>query len=203
MGFALARAAAMRGANVTLISGPVQLATPKNVRRIDVETAAEMLEAVQTEWASNDALIMSAAVADFTPEVTAKRKIKKEQLRGDYAVPLKATGDILRAISAVKNGKPVVGFALETDNGLRNAKEKLKRKKLDIIVLNNALEKGAGFAGDTNVVTIVTRSGSVAKLKKMSKFDVAQEILDRLGKLLGRSNAAKSGAKKKTGPVSK
>jgi phosphopantothenoylcysteine decarboxylase/phosphopantothenate--cysteine ligase len=185
MGFALANAAALRGADVTLVSGPVSLPTPRHVRRIDVESAAQMSRAVAGEAPKANAVIMAAAVADFAPAKVSPSKIKKETLNGQgMEIRLKRTADILGDLAKKKHRAVVVGFALETENGLRNAKLKLKGKKLDMIVLNNPLTDGAGFNTDTNVVTIIPKSGKVERLKKMPKFDVANRILDRVSKLL-------------------
>lgn len=184
MGFALANAAAQRGAEVTLITGPVSLETPRNVRRIDVESAAEMYAAVMRQTRAH-ALIMAAAVSDFTPVTVSARKVKKEAIPGEsLRLDLRKTRDILAEAGRKKGARVLVGFALETDNGLRNARAKLRAKKLDLIVLNNPREKGAGFGTDTNVVTLISRSGKVEKLKRMPKFDVANVILDRVAKLL-------------------
>ncbi len=181
MGFALATAAAQRGADVTLISGPVQLATPRNVRRIDVGTAAEMERAVMREFPSTDLLVMAAAVADFAPVSTSAQKLKRENLPGDrWAVELRRNPDILRNAGERKTHQILVGFALETDMGLANARNKLVAKHLDAIVLNNPLDEGAGFGADTNVVTLITAAGTVEQLPKMSKFDVAHSILTRI-----------------------
>ncbi|HEY6190767.1 MAG TPA: bifunctional phosphopantothenoylcysteine decarboxylase/phosphopantothenate--cysteine ligase CoaBC [Bacteroidota bacterium] len=185
MGFALANAAALRGAEVTLVSGAVSIPAPRNVRLIGVETADQMLGAVTKEFGKSHALIMAAAVSDFKPAQISRGKIKKEKLGTDgMTLRLERTPDILGTLSAKKHGAVVVGFALETDNGLRNAKTKLKEKKLDLIVLNNPLTDGAGFNSDTNVVTIISKSGKVERLAKMQKFDVANRILDRLSKML-------------------
>jgi phosphopantothenoylcysteine decarboxylase/phosphopantothenate--cysteine ligase len=185
MGFALARAAAQRGADVTLVSGPVHLETPRHVTRIDVESAAQMETAVTSRAAKAHAVIMAAAVADFTPEKPAKNKIKKESASRAFSLELTGTPDILLALGQnKKKGTLLVGFALETQDELKNAREKLKRKNLDLIVLNSLKDPGAGFAGDTNIVSIVDTKGKVEKLPLMSKFDVAQEILNRVKKLL-------------------
>lgn len=185
MGFAIANAAALRGADVTLISGPVGLQTPRNVTRVDVQTAEEMAEAVQDRFAKHEAVIMAAAVADFTPSRPAKKKTKKEDLKGENIhLELHQTKDILASLGEKKDGKILVGFALETDDEVRNAREKLKRKHLDFIVLNNPLVKGAGFGANTNVVSIIDKSGTVKKLPKLSKFDVANAILDRVAEIL-------------------
>ena len=185
MGFALANAAALRGAAVTLISGPVHLETPRNVDRVDVETAQQMHDAVVQRSPGADAVIMAAAVADYAPEKSTPDKIKKEPGRKQVSLPLTQTPDILHALGQKKNRKTVlIGFALETNDELRNAREKLKKKNLDLIVMNSLKDKGAGFGVDTNVVTILDRSGKTTKLPLMSKFDVANEILNRLKKLL-------------------
>ena len=185
MGFAIAHAASQRGAEVTLVSGPVHRATPRNVRRIDVETAEQMHNAVMKHAANNKVVIMSAAVADFTPEAVSSRKMKREDSKTNHvSLQLKPTRDILKHLAEKSKGKIVVGFALETNNALQHAKTKLKQKALDFIVLNKANEEGAGFDTDTNIVTIISKSGKVEKLKKMPKVDVAHEILNRVRKLL-------------------
>ena len=185
MGFALANAAAQRGATVTLVSGPVALGTPRNVSRIDVETAEQMHKAVVKESKKCDVVIMSAAVADFTPRKTASNKIKKQQAGpSGMSLDLDPTTDILLELGAKKNGSVLVGFALETEDELKNAKEKLRKKNLDLIVLNSTRDEGSAFGTDTNVVTLVTKSGKTEKLPKMSKFDVAVEILNRIAPLL-------------------
>lgn len=181
MGFALATAAAQRGAEVTLISGPVQLATPRNVRRIDVGTAAEMERAVMREFPSTDLLVMAAAVADFAPVTTSAQKVKRESITGDrWAVELRRNPDILKNAGERKTHQILVGFALETEMGLASARNKLVAKHLDAIVLNNPLDEGAGFGADTNVVTLITAAGAVEQLPKMSKFEVAHSILTRI-----------------------
>ena len=183
MGFALANAAAQRGANVTLVAGPVHLETPRNVKRIDVESAREMHEAVKRYAKSADAIIMAAAVADFTPAQQAKQKIKKSGADGTE-LSLMHTTDILGALGKSKKKTVLVGFALETQDELKNAKEKLKKKNLDLIVLNSLNDKGAGFGSDTNVVTIIDTGGKTEKLGTLPKFDVANAILDRMKKIL-------------------
>ncbi|HEY5614796.1 MAG TPA: bifunctional phosphopantothenoylcysteine decarboxylase/phosphopantothenate--cysteine ligase CoaBC [Bacteroidota bacterium] len=183
MGFALANAAAQRGASVTLVAGPVHLETSRNVKRIDVESAREMHEAVTRNAKSADAVIMAAAVADFTPAQQAKQKIKKSGADG-MELSLTHTTDILGALGRSKKNTVLVGFALETQDELKNAKEKLKKKNLDLIVLNSLNDKGAGFGSDTNVVTIIDASGKAEKLGTLPKFDVANAILDRVKKIL-------------------
>ena len=184
MGFAIARAAARRGAEVTLVAGPVSIETPRHVNRIDVESAVQMYDAVFAHVSKAHAVIMAAAVADYKPLSPSKKKIKKQGPAGSLTLELAGTADILRSLGEKKNRTILVGFALETDNELENAREKLKKKNLDFIVLNSLKEKGAGFGTDTNIVTIVPRRGKPEKLPLMSKFDVANEILNRLKKLL-------------------
>jgi len=185
MGFALSNAAALRGAEVTLVSGPVSLHTPRNTRRIDIQTAREMKEAIEREFASSDLVIMSAAVSDFTPIHPAAEKIKREeQASSSRTLELEENPDILKTLGEKKSRQVLVGFALETSNGIENAKRKLASKHLDAIVLNNPLEEGAGFASDTNIVTVITPDGRIERLPRMPKFDVANEILNRVVPLL-------------------
>ncbi len=185
MGFALANTATLRGADVTLIAGPVHLETPLHVKRIDVESANQMLTAVLENAENSDAVIMAAAVADFTPQAPAEQKIKKDAAKKQIFLELAGTPDILLALSQRKRkGTLVVGFALETQNELQSAREKLKKKNLDLVVLNSLKDKGAGFGTDTNVVTILDKNGKAEKLPLLSKFEVANEILNRLKKLL-------------------
>lgn len=185
MGFALANAAALRGAEVTLVSGPVALHTPRNIRRIDIQTAREMQEALFKEFPATDLVIMAAAVADFTPVSPSTEKIKRET-QGDHGVvlELKKNPDILKSLGEQKAHQILVGFALETHNGLKSAQEKLAGKHLDAIVLNNPTDEGAAFGADTNVVTIIMSDGTVERLPKLSKFEVATRILDRVVPLL-------------------
>ncbi len=182
MGYALAEVCAEQGAKVTLISGPVML-TAKHpaIRRIDVESAAEMYEAARKNFPKADITILCAAVADFTPKVTADKKIKR---KGDnLTLELQPTQDIAAALGAAKKKKQVlVGFALETDNELKNALDKMERKNLDLIVLNSLQDKGAGFRVDTNKVTIIDRQGITAYDTK-SKRDVAEDIIERVAML--------------------
>ncbi len=182
MGFALANAAALRGADVTLVSGPVSLGTPRNVKRIDVETAEQMHNAVMTLAKKQDIIIMSAAVADYSPASTVKEKIKKQN--AELLLQLRSTPDILRSLGEKKKKKQLlIGFALETENELTNAQQKLQKKNLDLIVLNSTNDEGATFGTDTNIVTLIDNKGTVNKLPKMSKFDVATEILNYVIKL--------------------
>ena len=185
MGFAIANAASQRGAKVTLVTGRVSRATPRHVKRIEIESADQMYRAVMSHRKKKDAIVMAAAVADYAPARVSSRKLKKEEHPGStLMLELKKTKDILQELGRKKSGAILVGFALETENGLRNAKRKLKEKNLDLIVLNNPLAGGAGFEVDTNVVTIIPKRGKIEKLKKMSKFSVANQILDRVARML-------------------
>ena len=179
MGFEIAKAAYLRGAEVVLITGPSALQHRKGVTRIDVETGDDMLDAVKKNMKGINAAIMSAAVSDFKPKAVMKHKIKKEETEKEYNLELIKTTDILGYMGKNKKGFRLVGFALETDNGLENAKKKLKYKNLDMIVLNDPNVEGAGFGTDTNVATLINKT-SVKVLDKMTKFELANEILDRL-----------------------
>jgi phosphopantothenoylcysteine decarboxylase / phosphopantothenate---cysteine ligase len=176
MGYAIAKAAFLRGADVTLISGPSSESIYPEIKLMKVRNAAEMLKAVQSNFTKNDLLVMSAAVADFKPVSVSKNKIKKSQ-KFD-SVKLKETTDILASLKREK--QKVIGFALETNNGLTNAREKLSEKNLDMIVLNSASEKGSGFEFDTNKITIVKKSGKPISLPLQSKFQVANKILSEI-----------------------
>jgi len=182
MGFALAEECAQRGADVTLIAGPVSLQTVHpGIKRIDVKSARQMYEAAMANFPGSDAAILCAAVADFTPVVTSDTKIKR---KGDMTVTLKPTEDIAAALGAVKRpDQRMVGFALETDHEAANAQGKLERKNLDFIVLNSLNDKGAGFGYDTNKVTLIDRKGS-QELPLQSKKNVAKAIIDKLSGLL-------------------
>ena len=178
MGFALAEVCAEQGAEVTLISGPVTLTTKHPaIRRIDVESAGEMYEAATKCFPKADLAILCAAVADFTPKETADKKIKRKG--NDMLLRLQPTQDIAAALGAVKKKKQVlVGFALETDNELKNAHDKMERKNLDLIVLNSLQDKGAGFRVDTNKVTIIDRHHGFTSYGTKSKREVAEDIVE-------------------------
>jgi len=179
MGYALARAAAARGGRVTLVSGPTALSPPDGVDVVSVQTAAEMNEAVQARRADADLVFMAAAVADYAPAETAPTKRKKDD--EDLVLHLRRTPDILKALGAHKRpGQVLVGFALETNDGLENARRKLEDKNLDWIVLNNPMEEGAGFGPATNRVTILSREGTSEELPLMPKSEVAETLLDRV-----------------------
>ena len=183
MGFALAEVCAEQGAEVTLVSGPVVLqAKHPGIKRIDVESAREMYEAATKHFPKADITILCAAVADFTPKTTADKKIKR---KGDnLKLELQPTQDIAAALGAVKKKKQVlVGFALETDNELQNAQDKMERKNLDLIVLNSLQDKGAGFRVDTNKVTIIDRHNGLTAYDTKSKREVAEDIVEKVVKL--------------------
>jgi phosphopantothenoylcysteine decarboxylase/phosphopantothenate--cysteine ligase len=185
MGFALAEAAGSRGAEVTLVSGPTDLPTPHGVRRIDVVTAEEMFRAV-LEHADADLVLMSAAVSDYAPAEIAASKIKKGAI--DEIITLKKTPDILQQLGAQKKPQQVlVGFALETDDVLTHAADKMKRKNLDWIVANDLREPGAGFGKSTNRVTMLSREGDRLELPLGAKPEVAHRILDQVVPSLRRS----------------
>lgn len=176
MGFALAEELHKQGAEVLLIAGPVQLETPEGVERIDVMSAAEMYKAAIKLFSACDGAIMCAAVADYTPVEMADKKMKR---KGDeLIIKLKPTQDIAAALGKVKTEDQVlVGFALETNDEEFNAKRKLEKKNLDFIVLNSLQDKGAGFAHDTNKVSIFDKSGSVKKYDLKAKSKVAADII--------------------------
>ena len=182
MGFALAEECAARGADVTLIAGPVNLKTVNpGIRRIDVTSAHQMYEAAMKHFPESDAAILCAAVADFTPAVTADNKIKR---KGEITLTLKPTEDIAASLGATKRpDQHMVGFALETNDEFSNAQDKLQRKNLDFIVLNSLRDEGAGFGYDTNKVTLIDRKGK-EELPLQSKKDVAKAIISKLAGLL-------------------
>jgi phosphopantothenoylcysteine decarboxylase/phosphopantothenate--cysteine ligase len=181
-GFALAQAALDRGATVTLIAAPTHLDAPVGARRVDVRTAEEMLAAVMTASQTADVLIMAAAVADFRPVAIAKEKIKRD--KGIPQITLEATPDILASISDLKSRsgfpKIVVGFAAESHELLRNARQKLHAKHLDLIVANDITAIDAGFTVDTNRVTILDAGGGEETLPLMGKSEVAEVVLERI-----------------------
>jgi phosphopantothenoylcysteine decarboxylase/phosphopantothenate--cysteine ligase len=188
MGFAIAQAAAQRGAEVTLIAGPVALETPRLVKRVDVESAQEMLNAVLAHAKKTDAVIMAAAVADFTPAHPVHHKIKKQHEHENLLLPLKATQDILATLGKKKRGMVLVGFALETRDGHAGAKDKLQKKNLDLIVLNSFSNKNRVFGSDMNTVTMIDTSGQEKPLPRSSKIDIADILLDKINKLLEKKH---------------
>ncbi len=190
MGYALARAGARRGAEVTLISGPTALPTPAGVRRISVKTAAEMREAVLKEFPGATAVLMAAAVADYRPEKFFAQKIKRGT--GPIRLTLRPNPDILGDLGRNKDGKILIGFAAETEALVANAKKKLRGKNLDLIVANNVSEKGSGFDEDTNIATLLDCDGGVYRLPLMTKDDLADRIYDHLLVLKRRELMANS-----------
>ena len=183
MGAAIAGAAWRRGADVTLVAGPLEIVPPVGVRHVGVETTEEMRDAVIRALHDTDVLVMAAAPADFRIEAPASGKLKRSA--GPPKLELTPTPDILAESRAVRrDGSVIVGFALETGNAVATGREKLERKALDLLVVNDALEPGAGFALDTNRVTIVGRDGSEEELPLMSKTEVAERLLDRVEALL-------------------
>jgi phosphopantothenoylcysteine decarboxylase/phosphopantothenate--cysteine ligase len=181
MGVAIARAAWRRGADVTLIAGHVEIPLPSEIKTLKAETVDAMAKLVGKALPSTDVLIMAAAPSDFRPATEAGDKIKKLRGRAAPKIDLEQTDDILKStISKRKKKSLIVGFALETTDGIRNAREKLKAKDLDMVVLNDAKEPGAGFAVDTNRVTVITRDGKQEDLALMSKLDLAEILLDRV-----------------------
>ena len=175
MGYAVARRARQRGADVVLVSGPGNLDPPAGVDLIRVRTVSEMRAATESSFEGSDALVMTAAVLDFRPRVVSDAKIKKNA--NGMTLDLVPNDDFLVGLGARKHGRIVVGFAMETENGLANAQKKRVEKYLDLIVLNNLNESGAGFGVDTNVVTLID-GGAAEPLPKMSKLEVADRILD-------------------------
>ena len=188
MGYALADAARRRGARVILVSGPTALTAPDGVEFISVRTAAEMDRAVREKLAETTAVIMAAAVADFRPANPEAAKIKRGT--GKLTLELESTPDILADISRestsssnTQNRRIIIGFAAETNDVAPSARKKLMSKNADLIVANDVTEPGAGFDGDTNVVTLFSRYSEEVRLPKMSKFDVAGRVLDELVRL--------------------
>ena len=175
MGYAIAKELSKLGAEVTLVSGPTALITPEGVKRINIQSAAEMWDACSKYFGQADITVMSAAVADYTPTEVADQKIKKKA--EDFSISLKKTTDILASLGAKKTEKQtLVGFALETNNELENAIGKLKRKNLDFIVLNSMQDKGAGFAHDTNKITVINKKEEILSFDLKSKEEVAKDI---------------------------
>lgn len=177
MGYAVAQMAAERGADVLLISGPSALAAPPNVRVVNVETTNEMLEACLAAYGDVDIVIKAAAVADYRPRDVADQKIKKKT-DDALTVVMDKNPDILKTLGAKKEQQVLVGFAAETQNLLANAREKVVKKNLDMIVANDVTAAGAGFNSDTNIVKFLFANGDVRELEQMPKVDVANKILD-------------------------
>lgn len=180
MGYQIAKSAFLRGADVTLISGPSSEKIYPEIKKVNIKSADEMYKAVQQELDENEILIMSAAVADYTPAEKKSTKIKKED--NFQNIELTKTVDILSAVN--KENKFIVGFALETDNEIEHAKKKLTQKGLDMIVLNSLREAGSGFEIDTNKITIINKRLDVTDLPLLTKFETANQILNQINKNL-------------------
>lgn len=178
MGYAIAKMCMLRGAEVTLVSGPTSIAKPEFVHVVDVVTAKEMYEEVTKRAKDQDIIIKAAAVADYRPKSVSSEKMKKKD--DDLAIPMERTDDILKFLGEHKKEHQFLcGFSMETENMLENSRKKLEKKNLDMIVANNLKVEGAGFAGDTNVVTIITEQEEVS-LGKMTKEETALRILDEI-----------------------
>ena len=184
MGYAVARAAAMRGASVTLIHGPTSLEPVRFTEDVAITSAQDMHEAVTSRFEQTDILVMAAAVADYRPATVAADKVKKSD--GDMSIPLVRTADILGTIGPRKTHQFLCGFSMETRDMVAHSAEKLQRKNLDMIVANNLKDPGAGFGVDTNLVTFLTPDGGVRQLPLMSKDAVAGAILDEILARKGR-----------------
>ncbi|WHY99106.1 bifunctional phosphopantothenoylcysteine decarboxylase/phosphopantothenate--cysteine ligase CoaBC [Peribacillus simplex] len=181
MGYALAEEAIEMGAEVTLITGPVNLTPPFKARVIPVESAADMYDAVFEQFDSSDVVIMTAAVADYKPKVYHAQKMKKQP--GENVIEFERTKDILKELGENKTHQILVGFAAETNNVEEYARGKLVKKNADMIVANNVTVAGAGFGTDTNIVTIYDKDGSATELPKMSKADIAKSILAEVSRM--------------------
>lgn len=178
MGYAIAGELATRGARVALISGRTNLAAPAGVERIDVLSAEEMYRAVMERFPQADGAVMCAAVADYTPAQVSTTKLKKGE--GDLVIHLKRTKDIAAEAGRTKGGRLLVGFALETDHERDNALDKMRRKHFDFIVLNSLRDPGAGFAGDTNKITLMDAQGGIDEYPLETKSAAAVRIADRI-----------------------
>jgi len=183
MGYAVAAAAAKRGAKVVLVSGPTALETPEGVERVDLRSAEEMLRVVQARFAECTMAVFAAAVADYRVAEKASQKIKRS--REAMTLRLEPNPDILATVAREKGSRLVVGFAAETENVAENARKKLAHKHADIMVANDVSAQGAGFDGDTNIVTLFSRDGRDLALPRLSKAEVAQRILDEMLRLRG------------------
>jgi phosphopantothenoylcysteine decarboxylase/phosphopantothenate--cysteine ligase len=183
MGYELAEKAVKLGANVILVSGPTNLSASKSINKVDVRSAKQMYEAVHNHQETADIIIMAAAVADYTPEFVNSEKIKKQD--NSLQIKLKSTSDILASVGLIKKeNQLLVGFALETNNEIENAKSKLEKKKLDFIVLNSLKNKGAGFGHDTNQISIIDKYNKIEEYELKSKSDVASDIFNKIISLL-------------------
>lgn len=178
MGYAIAEAAAKRGAEVILISGPTSLNPPENVNFIKVESAMQMRDEVMSHASQAQIIVMAAAVSDYRPKETSQQKLKRGQT--SLTINFEENPDILAELGKNKNvNQIIVGFSMETENLIENSRKKLEKKKADLIVANDVSKEGAGFGTDTNIVTFIDSSGKTEELPLMSKYDVANAILDR------------------------
>ena len=182
MGFALASCAKRRGGQVILVSGPTNLPRPRGVDFIPVRTALQMREAIFQNLRGVDVLIMAAAVSDYRPKKVSKRKIKKG--KGKFLLELEPNPDILYEIGRRKERRILVGFSAETEDLVKNAKDKLGKKNLDLIVANDIRQKGSGFGSPASVVKIIDRTGRVESLPKMLKKEIAERVLDRAREII-------------------
>ena len=178
MGYAIAKEAARRGAEVVLVSGVTQLECPQGVERINIKSAREMYEAMHSRFEWADAVIKTAAVADYRPKDTSEHKIKKDDSK--LVLELIPNPDILQSLGERKTHQVLVGFAAETQNVIEYARQKINKKNLDFIVANNIAIKGAGFKEDTNIATIIERDGSITEYDKMYKSELGNMILDKV-----------------------
>ncbi len=182
MGYAIANELNDLGADVTLVSGPTNLAVPNGVKLVNITSAGELLEACQSEFNTVDICIMSAAVADYTPKQVATQKIKKNT--DEFSINLKKTADILFTLGEAKKNQILVGFALETNDEEENAIKKLQRKNLDFIVLNSLNDVGAGFKADTNKITIIDKNLVKTEFSLKTKEEVAKDICNKIVSLI-------------------
>lgn len=188
MGFAIAETFNKHGYHVTLITGPVNISCSNHINRVDVESANDMFEAVSKNYQESDIIIMSAAVADYTPNVKYAGKIKKSS-ETTLNIELKPTVDILNYVGQHKSDKQIlVGFALESENEIENGKEKLHRKNCDFIVVNSASKPDSGFGGDLNTITIITKQGDIINYPALSKLKCAENILVHVENVLLLNN---------------
>ena len=178
MGYALAVMAKRRGAEVTLVSGPSLLPIPQGVRYIGIDTAREMKDAVMANYQASTVIIKAAAVADFRPAVRSEVKIKNG--KEGFSLSLARNPDIIAEIGPLKGERLLIGFAMESENLIENARAKLAKKNMDYIVANSIMGEGAGFQSDTNVVVIISRDGKIEELPQMDKLEVADRILDKI-----------------------
>ncbi len=182
MGVALALEAANQGAKVELISGPgTPTVNHKNIHQVYVQSAQNMFEATVPLFSDSHVAILAAAVADYTPAKVAHKKIKKKA--GDFQIELEPTQDILKYLGTLKSAQKLVGFALETNNEIENAKKKIKSKNLDLVVLNSLQDKGAGFGHDTNKITLIDAQNKLTKFELKTKAEVAADIINSIQKL--------------------